>query len=242
MNILNADHKAISYVTVAAILFSVLLITLSCVSSNEESGPSLVKLTNGPTTNQTENTTIPKPTIVVSGTSIGSLSAPVTIVEYSDFQCHFCQKFALEIEPLIDQHYIQTGKVRFVYKHLVAYGPESGLAAEAAESAVEQNQFWPYYNALMRLGLSSGTEGDFTTEKAQELAQQIGLNMTLFNESLTSRKFYDKVIQDDTEGRSLGFNSIPRFFINGVMADEGVAGSFEEFSKLLDAELERLGQ
>ena len=171
--------------------------------------------------------------------SIGSPSAPITVVEYTDFQCHYCQQFALEIAPLIDQYYIRTGKARFVIKPVVAFGDESRLAAEASECAAEQNQFWPYYHALMRLGLSSSIE-DFTVEKAKELAQQLGLNMTFFNESLDSGKYKDKVLQDDTEARNVGFEYIPAFFVNGVQADMIVEESFEEFSRILDAELERL--
>ena len=236
---LPVDRKVVSCVTVAAILLSALLIVLSYVSSDE--GATSAELPDGSTTTQSGNTTEPKPGIVVSGMSVGSPSAPVTIVEYTDFQCHYCQKFALEIEPLIDQYYIQAGKVRFVVKPVVAFGDESRLAAEASECAAEQNQFWPYYHALMRLELSSST-GDFTIETAQGLAQQLGLNMTLFNESLTSGKFKEKVLQDDAEARGRGFKVIPAFYVNGVLADEIVEGSFEEFSKILDAELERLDQ
>jgi protein-disulfide isomerase len=202
------------------------------VSGNEESGS---------TTIQPENTQEPTPTIIVSGMSIGSPSAPVTVVEYTDFQCHYCQQFTLEIAPLIDQYYIRTGKARFVIKPVIAYGNESRLAAEASECAAEQNQFWPYYHALMGLRLSSSAE-DFTIEKAKELAQQLGLNMTLFNESLDSGQFKDKVIQGDTEARSLGFDSIPAFFINGIQADSIVNVSFKEFKMVLDAELDRLGE
>ena len=238
---ISINRKVISYISVAAILLAALLIILSRVSSNEGPGSTSTKLPDGSTTTLSENTTESKPTIIVSGKSIGSPSAPITIVEYTDFQCHYCQKFALEIEPLIDRYYIQTGKVRFVIYPVVAFGDESRLAAEASECAAEQNQFWPYYHALMRLELSSSTE-DFTAEKAKELAQQSGLNVTLFNESLDSGKYKDKVLQDDTEARSLGFEFIPAFFVNGVQAGEIVEGSFGEFSKVLDEELERLGE
>lgn len=232
MNMLPINRKVVTLVSIIAILLAALLISLSCVSSHERSGP----VTADKSGNLTNTTTI-----FISGMSVGSPSAPITIVEYTDFQCHYCQKFALEIEPLIDQHYIQTGKARYVIKPVVAFGDESRLAAEASECAVEQNQFWPYYHALMRLELSSSID-DFTVEKAQELAQQLGLNMTLFNESLTSGKYKDKVLQDDTEARNRGFQVIPAFFVNGVLADEIVEGSFEEFSKVLDAELERLDE
>ena len=66
--------------------------------------------------------------------------------------------------------------------------------------------------------------------------------MTLFNESLDSGKYRDKVLQDDAEARSRGFEFIPAFFVNGVLAETIVEDSFKEFSKVLDAELERLGQ
>lgn len=237
MNVLSINRKVISYATLAAIVISALLIILSCVSSNERS--TSTELPDGTKTTQSENTT--GPVIIVEGMSIGSPSAPVTIVEYTDFQCHYCQQFAIEIAPLIDRYYIRTGKVRFVVKPVVAYGDESRLAGEAAECAAEQDQFWPYYHALMRLGLSSSA-ADFTIENAQELARQIGLNMTRFNESLISGKYKDKVVQDDTEARSVGFNYIPAFFINGVQADSAVNVSFEEFSRVLDAALERPGK
>ena len=126
-------------------------------------------------------------------------------------------------------------------KPVVAFGDESSLAAEASECAAEQNQFWPYFHALMRLELSSSIE-DFTVEKAKELAQELGLNMTLFNESLDSGKYEDTVSQEDAEARSRGFEFIPAFFVNGVQIDSEAAGSFEEFSRILDAELERRGE
>jgi len=233
------NRKVISYITVAAMLLSALMITLSCVSSNAES--TSIELPDDPKTTQSGNTTGPKPTIIVSGKSIGSPSAPITVIDYSDFQCHYCQNFALDVEPLIDEYYIQTGKIRFVFKHLIIFGDESVLAAEAAECAAEQNQFWPYYHALMGLKLSTRAK-DFTTEKAQELAQQLGLDMTLFNESLASGKFKDKVTQEVSESISLGFELIPTFVVNGMQIDSEASESFEEFSRILDAELERLGE
>jgi protein-disulfide isomerase len=239
MNVIPVNRKVISYITVAAMLLSALMITLSCVSSNEES--TSTELPDGSTTTQSGNTTGLKPTIIVSGKSIGSPSAPITVVDYSDFQCHYCRQFAVDIEPLIDEYYIQTGKIRFVFKHLIIFGDESVLAAEAAECAAEQNQFWPYYHALMDLELSTRAK-DFTTEKAQELAQKLGLDMTLFSESLTSGKFRDKVTQEVSESTSLGFQLIPTFVVNGVQTDPKVNTSFDEFSKVLDAELERLSE
>jgi protein-disulfide isomerase len=225
--------RAFFGVTAMSIVIAALLVTLSCISSNEEVITSSTEPPNG-----SKTTT---PSIVVSGTSIGSPYALITIVIYSDFQCFHCQRFALTVEKQLDSAYVETGKVRFIYKHIVAYGPESLLAAEASECAAEQNQFWPYHYALMELRLSSQSD-DLSIEKLQSLAQQLGLDMIAFNTSLESGKYQEKVLRDDAEGRGLGLTSVPAFFINGVKADDSVAGSFEAFQKVLDEELIRLGQ
>jgi protein-disulfide isomerase len=212
-------------VTAMAIVMAAVLVILGRVSSHEAA----ILPPPG---------TTPSPSVIISGTSMGSPNAPVTIVVYSDFQCYHCQRFALTIEKQLESTYIETGKVRIIYKHIVAYGPESLLAAEAAECAAEQNQFWPYHDLLMQLRASSTAE-DLPIEKLQSLAQQIGLDMATFNASLESGKYEAKVMRDDAEGRALGLTSIPAFFINGVKADDSVAGSFEAFQKILDNILTR---
>jgi len=178
------------------------------------------------------------PSIAISGKSKGASDAPVTIVEYSDFQCSHCQQFALTIEPQLDETYIKTGKVRLIYKHLIAYDDESLMAAEASECAAEQNKFWPYFDLLMQVHASSGVE-DLPLSKLQSLAQQIGLDMTQFNASLESGKFRDKVMQDDAEGRATGITGIPAFFVNGVKMDDSQISSFEGFQGVIDRALVR---
>jgi len=219
--------KAFFSLTLAALILGAIMITLGWQSGRRE----II---------QPPPTTIPS-NVVVSGTSMGFPSSPITIVEYSDFQCHFCQNFAMSVAPQIEATYIQNGKVCMVFKYTIAYGSESQLAAEAAECAAEQNQFWPFYNNLMRMQFS-GDDEDITVEKLQQFAQQIGLDMTLFKESLSSGKFRNRVIQSDAEGRTLAINGIPAFIVNGILADEKVADSFEEFAKVIDVELARLGE
>ena len=214
-----------------AVVLGIVLVTLGWQSGHRQV-VLLPPTTTPPTTS---------PGIVVSGTSIGFPRAPITIVAYSDFQCHFCEQFANTIESQIDATYIQTGKVRFVYKHLISFGEESQLAAEASEAAAEQNQFWPFHDALMRLQLSNAAS-DLSLEKLRAIAQQLGLNMTQFDAGLTSGKFKAKVASDDAEGRATGITGIPAFFVNGIKAPDGVSTSFEEFQKVLDAELARLGK
>jgi protein-disulfide isomerase len=87
------------------------------------------------------------------GPAKGNSDAPVTIVEFSDFQCSFCKKFWRETLPQIEEKNVRTGKVRFVYRHLAILGPSSVQAAIASECAHEQGKFWPYHD---RLFASSG--------------------------------------------------------------------------------------
>ncbi len=180
--------------------------------------------------------TPPSPPVPISGKSKGSPNAPVTIIDYSDFQCSHCQEFALTIEKQLQTAYIDTGKVLFIYKHIIAYGEESQLAAEASEAAAEQGKFWPYYDLLMQARASTKTD-DLPISKLQSLAQQVGLDMETFNASLQSHKYREKVLQEDAEGRALGVTAVPTFFINGIKKDG--ASSFEELQVIIDDILEK---
>lgn len=170
---------------------------------------------------------------IVYGTSIGSPDAPVIMVMYSDFLCSACQQFAATTEPELRKAFIETGQMRLVYKPFIVNGEESILAAEAAESAAEQNEFWPYYDRLMQAKLSSH---DLSIEKLEGLAEGLGLDMTAFDVDLRSGKYHDQVISDDAEARELGVRGPPTFFINRM---KGLGNKpFEAFQKVISEILE----
>ena len=183
-----------------------------------------------PTSDSPGVTTLPPDTF------IGSPNALVTIVVYSDFQCGPCQAFALITEKELERNYIEAGKVRIVYKHLIEGGEESMLAAQAAECAAEQNKFWPYHDLLMQIRASS-TVSDLSVAKLESLAQQLGLNIETFDDSLMSGKFKEKVLHDDAEARALGVTGTPTFFINR-MKGTGYK-PFEAFQKVIEELLHR---
>ncbi len=211
--------------TVLAAIITIIVIILSRAGAGNE-------FILPPTTSTTAATT-PNNSVVAYGTSYGAPNAPVTLVVYSDFQCYYCQQFTLGISKQLDDSYIKDGKVRMVYRHFIAYGDESQLAAEAAECAAEQNQFWPYHDLLMQLRLSP-TKADLTQEQLIELAQQVGLDVDKFRNSLTSGKFKAKVIQESNEGKALGIANLPKFYFNGVVADDSIGKSFENFQAVID--------
>ncbi|MBA7704718.1 hypothetical protein ES703_113536 [subsurface metagenome] len=174
----------------------------------------------------------PDPPAAILRKTKGLPIAPVTFIVYSDFQCSHCQVFALTIEKQLETSYINTGKILFVFKHIIAYGQESLLAAEAAEAANEQGKFWPYHNLLMQVRASPRVEDDLSISVLQNIAQQIGLDMEAFNASIQSGKYRDSVLQESQEGKSLGVTVIPTFYINGAKK-EG-AKSFEELQVIID--------
>lgn len=161
---------------------------------------------------------------------LGDPKAKVTLVEYGDYQCPFCGKFFEETEPLIRNEYINTGKVRMVYKDLAFLGPESLAAAEAARCAADQGKFWEYHDALFieegnedrnddgTFNGSSENTGNLNKDLFLRLARNFGLDTSEFTACLDSRKHRAAVEADLAEARAvIPQPSTPTIFINGKM-------------------------
>ncbi len=144
------------------------------------------------------------------GPAKGNPDAPVTIVEFSDFQCRFCRAFWRETLPRIEEKYIRTGKVRFVYRHLAILGPPSVQAAMAAECAYDQGKFWPYHD---RLFASSGLFA-FTTGNLKRYAEELKLDTADFGSCLDTERPREKVERETIVGRAIGMTGTPGFLIN----------------------------
>ncbi len=152
---------------------------------------------------------------------LGNANAPVTIVEYSDYQCPYCGKFFAETQPLIVKNYVDTGKVRLVFRNFPFLGPESVAAAEAAECAIDQNQGAAYHDALYRAkyaeeaGGGSENDGSMNSAFFIKLAQQLNLDIPTFTTCINSNKYANEVKQEEARGVAAGVNSTPTFFVNG---------------------------
>jgi len=151
--------------------------------------------------------------IVSEAKSLGRADAPVVLTEFSDFQCPFCARFARDTEPQIIEQYVKTGKVRFEYKHFIVIGEESWWAAEAAECAAEQGKFWEYHDLLFQ---RQGGEnvGTFAKSKLKGFATELRLDRDAFDKCLDSDIYRAKVEANIAEGRALGVQSTPSFFVN----------------------------
>ena len=172
--------------------------------------------------------------LLAKGPARGAETAPVTIIEFSDFQCSFCWKFWYETLPRLEAEYVNPGKVRFVYRHLAILGKQSVTAAQAAECAAEQTKFWEYHDMIFA---SKGFFG-LTNGKLKSYAREIGLNGETFDRCLDSEKYAQKVKEETKAGLSLGARATPAFFINGKMLIG--AHPFETFQVLIEEELKKV--
>jgi protein-disulfide isomerase len=173
------------------------------------------------------------------GTTLGNPDAPLTIFEYSDFQCPFCRKAALEIVPQIEAEYVVTGKAKIVWKQFPIEGEESVWAAEASECAAEQNAFWEYHDTLFlnRKGINVGT---FVISNLKLFAKELGLDTEAFDACLDSEKYIDKLVADAEEARRREIDGTPTFFVGQTK----VVGAkpYSDFETAIEDELAKLGE
>ena len=186
------------------------------------------------------NPTAPTPPSTVSVTVTaddpvkGNPNAKVAVVEFADFQCPFCERFFTETEPKIIKDYVDTGKVKFVYKNLAFLGKESTDAANAAFCAKEQNKFWEYHDYLFS---HQGAEnsGAFSVDNLKKFAVTLGLNATQFNSCLDSQKYNNLVQADLAEASKVGFNSTPSIAVGSTPIIG--AQPYAQFQTAIEAEL-----
>lgn len=174
---------------------------------------------------------------------LGNPEAPVTIIEFSDFQCPFCRKFYKETLPQIKKDYILTGKAKLVYRDfpLVQIHPGATPAAEGAECAKEQGKFWEMHDAIFdeQEKQGSGTI-QFTSDDVKKWAAKTGLNASKFNQCLDSGKYKQEVEKDIADGSAAGVTGTPAVFVNGRL----IVGAqpFAAFKAVIDEELKKLGK
>ena len=166
----------------------------------------------------------------------GSPSAPVVITEWFDYQCPACRTYSLSREPEIERLYVDTGKVRFVSRNLPFLGPESFLAAEAAECAADQGRYWAYRTLLFQRWRGENV-GAYSVENLKRLASELGLDRGRFDACLDGGKYREAVLAEVREGSALGVRATPTFFINGRPIS-GVP-SVERMGSLIEEELAR---
>jgi protein-disulfide isomerase len=164
-----------------------------------------------------------------TGPSKGAADAPVVMVDFSDFQCSYCAKFARETLPKLEERYIRTGKLRLVFRHLAILGEASVTASLAAACAQDQGKFWEYHNTLF----ANRSALAFTSARLKRYAADLPLDRTAFAACLDGKTHAGRIESESLLGRALGVNAAPAFLINGQLAMG--AYPFEVFQRWLDA-------
>lgn len=145
---------------------------------------------------------------------LGKSDAPVTLVEFGDYQCTFCTKFFKETESTLVDRYVNTGKLKIIFRDFVINGRESQNAAEAAECAGEQGKYWDYHNRLFseRRGYNVGV---FKEDNLKRFASDLGLDAGQFEACYETGKYRQEIAKDTQDAARFGGTGTPTFFING---------------------------
>ena len=161
----------------------------------------------------------------------GNPKAPITIVEFSEFQCPFCSRVVPTMKQIEETY---GNKVRFVFKHNpLPFHADAPLASQAALAAGEQGKFWPMHDAMF------ANQKELKRESLEKYAQEIGLNMGKFKAALDANKFKEQIDANMAQAKELQANGTPHFFVNGRRVKG--AQPFESFKKIIDEELAKSG-
>ena len=156
----------------------------------------------------------------------GDKTAPVKLVEFSDFQCPYCQRAHATLEQLVDDY---QGEVAWVYKHfpLESLHPYAFQAAEASECAAEQGKFWEYADTLY------ANQSLITPDYLKTAAGNIGLDQKDFNDCLTSGRYQGKVEDNFSEGEAAGITGTPGIYVNDILIKGALP--IEQFKQAIDS-------
>ena len=231
----NKNFDWSRFILPGAIILAGVLISAAIIYSNG----GFSKFNTGGAANIGDTSTGPKAVSTDDDAYLGDKDAPVVMIEFSDFQCPFCRSFWRDTLPLIKSEYIDTGKVRFVYRDFpLSFHPGAMPAAQAAECAEDQGKYWEMHDKIFseQEKLGSGTV-QFSIDDLKKWSNQIGLDQNEFNSCLDSGKYANEVANDQNDGQAAGVSGTPGFFING----KSIVGAqpFSVFKSLIEEELNK---
>jgi protein-disulfide isomerase len=218
-----------------------LIIVVSVISFGAFSSTDLALQNNDDTSTREGAIPLSIASLIQQGSYVkGDADAPVTLIEFADFQCPFCGRFARQTAPVIDKEYVETGKVSMVFKHFPLRGPDSILASIASQCAGEQSKFWEYHDILYE---NQGAEnsGWASKDRLKAFASEIGLDRQQFDSCLDGEKYKSIVDRDLALVEELDLQTTPSFLIlrsDGTEMEvlEG-AHPFSSFKALIDKKI-----
>lgn len=204
--------------------------------------PTELKIEPTPTIQQTGPARITMDTFLANGSPIiGNPNAPVTLIEFGDYQCHFCNVFFHSTEGEILKKYIETGKVKMIFKDYNIIGPDSVNASHGAHCANDQDLFWEYHD-LLYSNWTGENNGWASSENLGRFAQEIGLDMDAWSECMLNGIHSQTILASNEDAKSLELTGTPAFFVigpDGKTTKLFGAQPLETFEKIFDNELKK---
>ena len=225
---------------IGAIIASI-TITLVIFGVNNSSNEIELSIEPTPEMDQIGPKKITMDTFLSNGSPIlGDPSAPITLVEFGDYQCHYCNVFFQSIEKDILKNYVDTGKVKIIFKDYNIIGEDSVIASQGAHCANDQGLFWEYHDILYS-NWTGENNGWASSENLAIFAQQIDLNMNKWSECMKKGSHSQIILKSNDDARTLELTGTPAFFIinsEGKVSKLFGAQPFEVFKKIFDSQLE----
>ena len=181
-------------------------------------------------------------TFVSNGSPIlGNPNAPITLVEFGDYQCHYCNVFFQNIENEIIKNYVESGKVKIIFKDYNIIGPDSVNSSHGAHCAGEQGLFWEYHDILYS-NWTGENNGWASPSNLSAFANEINVNMDQWTECMNEKSHSKTIMESNNDAKALELTGTPAFFI--INEDSKItklfgAQPFEVFKKTFDSQLEK---
>ncbi len=167
--------------------------------------------------------------------ALGKADAKVTVIEFADFRCPFCERYYNDVGKNLLKDYVNTGKVKFYFRGFAFLGPASTDASEASECANEQGQFWKFHDWLYEHQADESDTAYYSKDNLINYAANLGLNRAKFADCLNGHKYAAKVQEDLTDGQNAGVSGTPTTFVNGDIVVGAVP--YARLKTMIDAAL-----
>ena len=180
--------------------------------------------------------------ITSSSPVLGDVNAPITLIEFGDYQCHFCNVHFHNTEHDLLENYIYTGKVKMIFKDFTIIGPDSINAAHGTHCADDQGKFWEYHDILYN-NWTGENNGWASSENLLGFAQEIELNIDEWSKCMIEARHSQIITDSSKNARELGITGTPAFFVvgpdNNIVKISG-AKPFKNFETIFEQEIEKI--
>jgi len=226
---------------IGAVIASVVIIIIF-FGINGISNESELVLEQTPTIDQFGPPKVTLNTFLGNGSPVlGDNNAPITLVEFGDYQCHFCNVFFHNTENKIVQKYVETGKVKIIFKDYNIIGPDSVNASHGAHCANEQELFWEYHDILYS-NWTGENNGWASSENLLKFATEINLDLDQWSECMLNGNNSQTILASNEDAKALELTGTPAFFVIGPDGETTRlfgAQPFETFERVFEAELKK---